>query len=84
MGVLDSFGVLASALIAAIVMLVFAVISFYITVFVVDVGAGLAGLSPDADFIVLSAAVLVAGAIVAGGSPLTAIGGAGSEPDSER
>ena len=35
MGLLDSFGALASAVIAAIVMLVFAILSVFVTVFVV-------------------------------------------------
>lgn len=75
MGVLDSFGTLAASIIAAIVMLVFAILSFFITVFIVDVGAGFAGLSPNADFVVLSAAVIAGAAIVAGATPLGAIAG---------
>lgn len=78
MGVLDSFGALVSSVLAVIVMLVLAVISFYITVFIVDTGAALAGYtSVDGGFVSLSAAVLVAGAIVAGASPLSAVAGAG-------
>jgi hypothetical protein len=73
MGVLDSFGALVSSIVAAIVMLVFAILSFFITVFIVQVGAGLAGYSPSGDFIVLSAAILATGAIVAGASPLTGL-----------
>jgi hypothetical protein len=38
-------------------------------------GAGLAGLSPDDGLVVLSAAALVAGALISGGTPLTALGG---------
>ncbi|WP_335999394.1 hypothetical protein [Halorientalis halophila] len=73
MGVLDSFGALVSSIIAAIVMLVFAILSFFVTVFIVQMGAGLAGISPGSDFVVLSAAILATGAIVAGASPMTGL-----------
>lgn len=76
MGFLDSFGALVSSIIAAIVMLVFAILSFFVTVFIVQMGAGLAGLSPAGDFVVLSAAILATGAIVAGASPMTSLSGA--------
>jgi hypothetical protein len=75
MGMLDSFGALVSSIIASIVLLVFAILSFFITVFIVQVGAGLAGYSPGGDFIVLSAAVLATGAIVAGATPLASLSG---------
>lgn len=73
MGVLDSLGALARSIVAAIVMLAFAILSFFVTVFIVQVGAGIAGYSPSGDFIVLSAAILATGAIVAGASPLSAL-----------
>jgi len=73
LGLLDSVGVLASSIIAAIVMLVFAILSFFVTVFIVQVGAGLAGYSPSGDFIVLSAAILATGAIVAGATPMSTL-----------
>jgi len=73
MGVLDSFGALVGSVIAALVMLVFAIISFYITVFIVDAGASFAGLDPSGDFVTLSAAILATGAIVAGGGVLPSI-----------
>ncbi|MGQ4557129.1 hypothetical protein [Halobellus sp. GM3] len=75
MGFLDSFGALVSSVIAALVMLVFAILSFFVTVFIVQVGAGLAGYSPSGDFVVLSAALLATGAIVAGASPMTGLSG---------
>jgi hypothetical protein len=75
MGILDSFGALVSSIIAAIVMLVFAILSFFVTVFIVRAGAGLAGYSPTGDFVVLSAAILATGAIVAGASPMTGLSG---------
>lgn len=75
MGILESMSSLARGIVAAIVMLVFAIISFFITVFIVDAGAGLAGFTPSADFIVLSAALLATGAIVAGAAPMTSLTG---------
>lgn len=75
MGILDSFGALVGSLVAALVMLAFAILSFFVTVFIVDVGAGLAGFSPGGDFVVLSAAVLAGSAIVAGASPMSGLGG---------
>ncbi len=67
MGVLESFGALVSGIIAAIVMLVFAILSMFITVFIVDVAASIAGLEPEPGFVVLGAAILAAAAIIAGG-----------------
>ena len=75
MGVLDSFGALLTSIVAAIVMLVFAILSFFITVFIVDVGAGLADVSPDGGFVVLAAAVLAGSAIVAGATPMSSLAG---------
>lgn len=75
MGVLDSFGALARAIIAAIVMLAFSILSFFVTVFIVKVGASLAGYSPSGDFVVLSAALLATGAIVAGATPMSGLSG---------
>jgi hypothetical protein len=79
MGLLDSFGALVSSLIASIVLLVFAILSFFITVFIVQVGAGLADVNPSADFVVLSAAVLATGAIVAGATPMSSLSGISDE-----
>lgn len=75
MAILDSFGGLVAGLIAALVMLVFAILSFFVTVFIVDVGANLAVDNPSPDFVTLSAAILSAGAIVAGASPMTGLAG---------
>ena len=75
MGFLDSFGALVSSIIAAVVMLVFAIVSFFVTVFIVQAGAGLAGYSPSGEFVVLSAAILATGAIVAGATPMSSLGG---------
>jgi len=68
MGLLDAFGSLASAVIAAVVMLVFAILSVFVTVFIVDVAAGIADLSPDDGFVVLGGTIIAAAAIVAGGT----------------
>ncbi|GAB7014176.1 hypothetical protein [Halolamina salina] len=67
MGVLDTFGTLASALIAGAVMLAFAILSLFVTVFIVDMAAAIGGLSPSDGFVVLGAAIIAAAAIVAGG-----------------
>lgn len=76
MGLLDSFGALVSSIIASIVLLVFAILSFFITVFIVQVGAGLAGYSSlSGDFVVLSAAILATGAIMAGATPMSSLSG---------
>lgn len=80
MGFLDSFGALASSIIAAIVMLVFAIASFFVTVFIVRIGASIAGYSPSGDFIVLAAAILAASAIVAGSSPMSGLSGITDSP----
>jgi hypothetical protein len=71
MGILDSFGTLVSSIIASIVLLIFAVVSF----FIVQVGAGLAGYAPSGDFVVLSAAILATGSIVAGATPMSSLSG---------
>lgn len=75
MGIFDSVGALVSSIVAAIVMLVFAILSFFVTVFIVKAGAGIAGYSPAGDFVVLSAAILSTGAIVAGASPVSGLSG---------
>jgi hypothetical protein len=67
MGALDSFGVLVSGIIAAVVMLVFAILSLFVTVFIVDAAAGIADLDPADGFVVLGATIIAAAAIVAGG-----------------
>lgn len=66
MGVGRVLGDLVENLVAGIVMLVFAILSFFVTVFVISTGAGLAGYTPDGNFAVLSATILVASTIVAG------------------
>ena len=66
MGILDAVGSLASALLAGIVMLAFAILSLFVTVFVVDAAASIAGLNPDGGFVVLGATILAGTSILAG------------------
>ncbi len=61
---------LVQAVVAFVVMIVLAIVSFFFTVFVVDYGASIAGY-PDNEFTVLSAALLTAAALLSGGlSPI--------------
>ncbi|WP_414836371.1 hypothetical protein [Candidatus Nanohalococcus occultus] len=66
MNIAKALGSLAENVIAGFVMLVFAILAFFVTVFVVGTGAGLAGYTPDGNFVVLSATILVASTILAG------------------
>jgi low affinity Fe/Cu permease len=74
MTLFDSLGSIVSSVLASIVLLVFAIVSYFITVFIVQAGAGLAGFSPSGDFVILSAAIIATGAIVAGATPVSALG----------
>ena len=67
MGLLDAFGSVASALVGGLIMLAFAVLSLFVTVFVVDAAASIAGLSPGDGFVTLGATILAGSAILAGG-----------------
>jgi fumarate reductase subunit D len=67
MSALNSFGALVSGIIAAIVMLVFAILSLFVTVFIVDAAANIGGLDPADGFVVLGASIIAAAAIMAGG-----------------
>jgi len=71
---LDSAGSILASVLASVVLLVFAILSYFVTVFIVQVGAGLAGYSPSGDFVVLAAAIIATGAIVAGATPVSALG----------
>lgn len=73
-------GQIAGNLLAAALMIVLAVLSFFVTVFVVDAGANLAGMDPSDSLVTLSAAVLAGAAIVAGGvAPVGALSGFGGD-----
>lgn len=72
-----------SNLVAFVLMIILAVISFFFVVFVVDIGAGMAGFEGN-QYTVLSAALIVSAAIVAGGiSPLSHLSGV-EEPTTTR
>ena len=49
-----------------VVLIILAIVAFYITVFVVSTDAELAGYDPSGDFVVLSAALLVIAALFGG------------------
>lgn len=66
MGVVKALSGLVENVVAGLVMLVFAILSFFVTVFVISTGAQLAGYTPDGNFVVLSATILVASTILAG------------------
>lgn len=69
-GVTDALTGLVSSIVAFVVMIILAIVSFFFTVFVVDYGASLAGY-PDNSFTVLSAALITAAALLSGGlSPI--------------
>lgn len=63
----ETLSELVRNIIAFVVMIVMAIVAFYFTVFVVATGAGFAGMTASGDFVVLSASLLVAAAILAGG-----------------
>jgi|APHM01.1.fsa_nt_gi hypothetical protein len=51
---------------AFIVMILLGIVSFFVTVFVVQAGSALAGYTPSADFVVISSALIVSASILAG------------------
>lgn len=55
------------------VMIVLAIVAFFITTFVVVTGASLAGVQAQGNFVVLSSAILVAAAIIGGRSAGTSM-----------
>lgn len=59
-------GSLVQTVVTFAVLIVLAIVAFYVTVFVVSTGAGLAGYDPSGDFVVLSAALLVVAALLGG------------------
>jgi hypothetical protein len=65
------FGNLLVSIVSFLVMILLAILSFFIIVFVVNAGSAFAGIDPSGDFLVLSAALIVVAAIIAGGiSPM--------------
>ncbi|MDY6766071.1 MAG: hypothetical protein SVW77_01780 [Candidatus Nanohaloarchaea archaeon] len=57
---------LVENIVAFVVMIILGIIGFYLTVFVVASGSSLAGFSPSGDFVVISAALIVAASIIGG------------------
>jgi hypothetical protein len=66
MGVMEASSDLVENVFAFIVLIVLGIISFFITTFIVVEGAGLAGVSPGGDFVVLSAAIIVSASLLGG------------------
>lgn len=64
--ILRILGGLAQTVVTFAVLIVLAILAFYVTVFVVKTGAGLAGYEPSGDFVVLSATILVVAALIGG------------------
>lgn len=64
MDVGQAFSDLVENVVAGVVMLIFAVLSFFVTVSVISMGAAMAGYAPDGNFAVLSAGMLVAATIL--------------------
>ena len=65
------FGNLVVSIVSFLVMILLAILSYFVIVLVVAAGAGFAGVEPSADFLVLSATLIVVAAIIAGGiSPM--------------
>ena len=55
-----------SNIVGSILMLIIAIIGFFIVVFVVSTGSSMAGYQPSGDFVVLSSAIITAAATLAG------------------
>lgn len=60
------FGGLVQTVVSIAVLTLLGIIAFFVTVFVVSTGAGLAGYDPSGDFVVLSAALLVIAGLLGG------------------
>lgn len=69
MALVRLLGGLVQTVVTFAVLVVLAIVAFYVTVFVVSTGASLAGYSPSGDFVILSASLLVVAALL-GGIPL--------------
>jgi hypothetical protein len=66
MSLMNILSDLVENFVATVVMLVLGILGFFITVFVISTGAQLAGYTPDGNFVVLSATILVASTILSG------------------
>ncbi|MFB6116416.1 MAG: hypothetical protein ABEK10_02780 [Candidatus Nanosalina sp.] len=67
MSVRAAFSDLIENTAAFVVLILLGIASFFVTVFVVQTGAGFAGYTPSGNYVVLSAALIVASSILAGG-----------------
>lgn len=77
----STVGQVLGNLVASVLMIVLAVLAFFVTVFVVDAGASLAGYGSN-EYVVLAAAILAGSAIVGGGiAPIGAIGSLDRSPE---
>ena len=57
---------IAGNIVAAIVMLVMSILAFFVVIFVVETGAGIAGYQPAGNYVVLSAAILTGFSVLSG------------------
>lgn len=69
-GITDALSDFVGNVLGFLIMLILAVVTFFLAVFVVANGAAMAGYSPDGNYVILSATLLVVAAALAG-----AIGG---------
>jgi len=65
MGIKQALEGLVDSVVAFVVLIALGIVSFYITVFVVTTGANLANVSVSGNYVVLSAALIVASSILA-------------------
>ncbi len=66
MAVMDALSDLVENVVAFVVLIILGIISFFITTFIVVAGADLAGVTASGDYVVLSAAVIVAASLLGG------------------
>ena len=62
----SALGGLLQTVATFVVLIILAIVAFYVTVFAVSTGAELAGYDPSGDFVVLSASLLVIAALFGG------------------
>jgi hypothetical protein len=65
-GVMESLSDLVENVVAFVVLIVLGIISFFVTTFIVVEGGRLAGATPEPNFAVLSAAIIVAASLLGG------------------
>ncbi len=62
---LSGFAALGFTVLAAVIFILMSVLFFFLTVWIVKVGAGFAGYTPDANWVILSAGIMSAAGILA-------------------